>query len=67
MKAKSTIARMLLASALCLTLLAVPSSTVTTSHAQEEVRLPSFPCEDNFYLGRYGTERGRQSVFRLTD
>ena len=67
MKATSTIARMILAPALCLTLLVVPSSIVTTSHAQEEVSLPSFPREDNFYLGRYGTEDGRQSVFRLTD
>lgn len=63
----SNIPRLLLASALCLTLLAAPSSTLTTALAQDEVSLPSFPREDNFYLGRFGTEDGRQSVFRLSD
>jgi hypothetical protein len=33
----------------------------------EEAAPPSYPREDNFFLGRYGTQGGRQSVFKLSD
>jgi len=68
MKVTSTVARVFLASvALCLALAATSPLLATRAQQYEEAAPPSYPKEDNFSLGRYGTASGRQSVFKLSD
>jgi hypothetical protein len=67
-KVTSTVARLILASAaLCLALAGTPPALATRSLQYQEAAPPSYPREDNFFLGRYGTASGRQSVFKLSD
>jgi hypothetical protein len=62
------IARAILAfAALSLALAATPCVLATRAQQYEEAAPPSYPREDNFFLGRYGAESGRQSVFKLSD
>lgn len=69
MRSTSTIARMVIAAALCLALAATPSAPA--ARAQQEASLPSFASENIIRLDRYTGEWGRGSIvtqrFRLSD
>jgi hypothetical protein len=68
MKVTATITPVILASvAFCLALPATPRVLATRAQQYEEAAPPSYPKEDNFFLGRYGMASGRQTVFKLSD
>ena len=67
MKAARTFPRWILAAACCLTFAASARAQDTHIYQNEEAAPPAYPREDNFRLGRYGTESDRKREFKLSD